>query len=62
MLCPPTFFSLLFCLFIWRGFKIKRDVCHFLCEELFMFDGRPHIVKMMLKRVWYGITDSVSLL
>jgi len=55
MLGRPTFSSLLFCLFIWRGFKNKSDVCHVLCEELFMLDGRPHIVKMMLKHslVWY---------
>jgi len=50
MLCPPTFFSLLFSHFIWRGFKNKSDVCHVLCEELFMLDGRPHIVKVMLKQ------------
>jgi len=55
MLSPPTFFSLLFSLFIWRGFKNKSDVCHVLCEELFMLDGMPHIVKVMLKQslVWY---------
>jgi len=46
MLCPPPLFSL----FIWRGFKNKSDVCHVLCEELFMLDGRPHIVKVMLKQ------------
>jgi len=34
---------------IWRGFKIKI-VCHVLCEELFMLDGRPHIAKLMLKQ------------
>jgi len=50
----PLFFSVLFSLFIWRGFKNKSDVCHVLCEEFFMLDGRPHIVKMMLKQslVW----------
>jgi len=55
MLCSPTFFSLFFSLFIWRGFKNNSDVCHVLSEELFMLDGRPNIVKMMLKQslVWY---------
>jgi len=23
---------------IWRGFKNKRDLCHVLCEKLFMLD------------------------
>jgi len=36
MLCPPPLFSLRFG--IWRGFKTKCDVCHVLCEELFMLD------------------------
>jgi len=49
----PHFFLLSFC--IWRGFKNKSDVCHVLCEELFMLDGRPHIATLMLKPclVWY---------
>jgi len=34
------FFLFRFC--ISRGFKNKSDVCHVLCEELFMLDGRPH--------------------
>ena len=40
---------------MWRGFKNKSDVCHVLCEELFMLDGRLHIAKFMLKQslVWY---------
>jgi len=52
MPCPPTFF---FRFFIWRGFKNKSDVCHVLCKELFMLDGRPLTVKVMLKQnlVWY---------
>jgi len=37
----PHFFSFRFC--IWRGFKNKGDICHVLCEELFMLDGRLHI-------------------
>jgi len=37
----PPLFLLRFC--IWRGFKYTSDVCHVLCEELFMLDGRPHI-------------------
>ena len=37
---PPLF---LFRLCIWRGFKNKSDVCHVLCEEHFMLDGRPRI-------------------
>jgi len=36
----PHFFLFKFC--IWRGFKTKSDVCHALCEALFMLDGRPH--------------------
>jgi len=32
----PPLFSLRF--YSWRGFKIKCDVCHILCEELFMLD------------------------
>jgi len=49
----PPLFSLRFC--ISRGFKNKSDVCHVLCEEFFMLDGRPHIAKLMLKQilVWY---------
>jgi len=45
--CPPLF---LFRFCIWRGFKTKSYVCHVLCEELFMLDGRPHIAKLMLKQ------------
>jgi len=57
---PPLFqtgvhniFLFRFC--IWRGFKYKSDVCHVLCEELFMLGGRPHIAMLMLKQslVWY---------
>jgi len=44
----PPLFLFRFC--IWRGFKDKSDVCHVLCEELFMLDRgcttfsycRPH--------------------
>jgi len=46
MPCPPTFFLFRFC--IWRRFKTK-NVCHVLCEELIMLDGRPHIAKLILK-------------
>jgi len=52
--CPPTFSDggdiichappfFLFRLYIWRGFKNKSDVCHVLCEELFMLGGRLYI-------------------
>jgi len=53
MPCHPQFFLFRFC--IWRGFKNKSDICHVLCEELFMLDGRPHIAKFMLKQsfLWY---------
>jgi len=65
--CPPHFFKrggayyamsphcFLFRFCIWRGFKNKSDVCHVLCEELFMLGGGPCIAKLMLKRslVWY---------
>jgi len=49
---PPFF---LFRLCTWRGFKNKCNVCHVLCEELLMLDGRLHIAKFMLKQtlVWY---------
>jgi len=36
MPCPPTFFSLGFV--FGEVFKYKSDVCHVLCEELFMLD------------------------
>jgi len=53
MPCPPHFFLFRFC--IWRGFKNKSDVCHVLCEELFMLEGRLRIAKFMLKQslMWY---------
>jgi len=44
----PSLFLFRFC--IWRGFKKRNYVCHVLCEELFMLDGRPHIAKLMLKQ------------
>ena len=41
----PPFFSLGFVF----GEVLKiSDVCHILCEELFMLHGRPHIAKFML--------------
>ena len=54
IICHVThFFLFRFC--IWRGFKIKSDLCHVLREELPMLDGRPHIAKVMLKQslVWH---------
>jgi len=47
MLSRPLF---LFRFCIWRGFKNKSDVGRVLCEELFMFDGKPYIAKLMLKQ------------
>ena len=49
----PHFFLFRFC--VGRGFTNKSDVCHVLCEKLFMLDGRPHIAKLMLKQslLWY---------
>jgi len=35
MPCPPLF---LFRICIWRSSKNKSDVCHVLCEVLFMLD------------------------
>ena len=35
----PHFFLFRFC--IWRGFENESDVCHALCEELLLSDGRP---------------------
>jgi len=57
----PHFFLSRFC--IWRGFKNQSDVCHVSCKELFMSDGRLDHTKpsWCCNRVWYGITDSVSL-
>jgi len=48
----PPLFLFRFC--IWKGFKNKSVFCHVLCEELSMLDGRPYIVKLMLKQslVW----------
>ena len=36
----PHVYLFRFC--IWRGFKNKSDVCHVLCEEVFMLGGRSH--------------------
>jgi len=49
----PPLFHFRFC--IWTGFKNKSDVCHVLCEELFILDGRLHIARFMLKQSleWY---------
>ena len=47
MSCHPHF--LLFRFWTWRGFK-NKVVCHVLCEELFVLDGRPYIDKLMLKQ------------
>ena len=45
----PPLFLFRFC--IWRSSKSKSDVCHVLCEVLFMLD----IAKLMLKQslMWY---------
>jgi len=58
MPCPPHFFLFRFC--IWRDFKNRSDVCHVLCEELFMLDGRPHIAMMMLKQK-FGVVSLIVL-
>jgi len=49
----PHFFLFRFC--IRRCFQNKSDVCHVLCEELFILDGKPHMAKLMVKLslVWY---------
>ena len=44
---------------MWRGFKNKSDVCHIMCEELFMLDGKHSQVD--IETVWCDITDSVIL-
>jgi len=49
---PLHFF--LFRFWIWRGSK-NKIVCHVLCEELFILDGRPHIAKLMLKLSWVSL-------
>jgi len=48
----PSLFLFRFC--ITKRFQKQSDVCHVLCEELFMLTGRPHIAKLMLKQtlVW----------
>jgi len=48
MPCHPHFFLFRFC--SWRGFKNRNDVCHVLCEELFILDGKPYIAKLMLNQ------------
>ena len=60
MIChvPPHFFLLRFC--IGRGFTSKSDVCHALCEELFMLDGRPHVAKLMFETV-FGVVSLMLL-
>jgi len=45
---PPHFFLFRFC--IWWGLKNISDVCHSLCDELFVLDGRPHIAMLMMKQ------------
>jgi len=53
----PPLFLFRFC--IWRGFKNKSDVCHVLCEELLILDGRPHVAKLMLKQ--FGVVSLILL-
>jgi len=55
---PPHFFLFRFC--IWKVLKNKSDVCHVLCEELFMFDGRPNIAKFMLNTE-FGVVSLILL-
>ena len=43
----PTFFS---SGFVFGEVSEISDVCHVLCEELFMLDGRLYIAKSMLKQ------------
>jgi len=50
MPCPTTFFSRFF---IQRGFKNKNDVCHILCEELFMLGITRSQVDIETEFVWY---------
>ena len=52
MPCPPTFFSLGFVF----GEVSKTKVCHVLCDELFMLDGRPHIAMLMLKQKFGAVS------
>ena len=55
---PPHFFLFRVC--IWWGFKNKSDVCHVLCDELFMLDDRPHIAMLMLKQK-FGVVSLILL-
>jgi len=59
MPCPFHFFLSRFC--IWSGFKNKSDVCHVLCEELYMLNGRPHIAKLMLNERDFGVVSLILL-
>jgi len=53
----PTFFSLGFV--FGEVSKNQIDVCHVLCEELLMLDGRPYIAKLMLKQ--FGVVSLILL-
>jgi len=53
----PHFFLFRYC--VWGGFKNKSDVCHVLCEELFMLGGRPHTAKLVLKL--FGVVSLILL-
>jgi len=54
----PHCFLFRFC--IWWGFKNKSVVCHVLCDELFMLDGRPHTAMLMLKQK-FGVVSLILL-
>jgi len=51
---------LLFRFCIWRGFKNTSDVCHVVCEELFMLDGRLHIAKVHVETE-FGVVSLILL-
>ena len=57
MPCPSHFF--LFRFFIWRGFKSKSGVCHVLCEELFMINGRPYIANQVDVETEFGVVSMI---
>ena len=41
------------------GLEPVAGVCHVLCEELFMLNGRPYIAKLMLKQ--FGVVSPILL-
>jgi len=43
------------------GLEPVAGVCHVLCEELFMLNGRPYIAKLMLMLKQFGVVSPILL-